>query len=73
MKRRLYTHEELIIKLEGAQNEIKRLKSRPNHAKIIKELIQEINTLRELNDSIVKQRNDLWKCLKLRHEDDGLL
>lgn len=59
-----YTHEELVGKLEAAQLEIIRLKSRPDHSTVIKQLRGEILSLREHVADLVKQRNDLFAIVK---------
>ena len=69
--RRFYSASDLVEKLEKAQFEIQRLKSRPNHAKLIKSVLDENKRLHALNNELVKQRNDLLVCLRLRKKTES--
>jgi hypothetical protein len=65
--RKFYTHNELVEKLERAQFEIQRLKSRPDMRKHLKGMLVENKRLHDLVNELMAQRNDLLSCLKL-HE-----
>lgn len=61
---RLYSHAELVEKLEVAQREIARLRNRPDHTKIIENMQADINGLHRHIDELVEGRNQLYECLQ---------
>ena len=70
---RIKTHQELVEELEKAQYKIRMLKQKLANTTNVEALTEENRKLREFADGIIQQRDDLWECLKLRHEEDGLL
>ena len=70
MSKHIYSHEELVIKLEEAQVEIQRLKSVPDHSLQIAQLRREYQSLWEHLQEIIKQRDDLLLCVR-RHLGDS--
>ena len=70
MPKHIYSHEELVMKLEEAQRELYRLKSVPDQSLQIAQLRREYQSLWEHLQEIIKQRDDLLLCVR-RHLGDS--
>ena len=69
----IYSHTEMVERVEGLQLENQKLRKNLNacRRKVGKEKLESLTTRNSLN-KVVKQRDNLAECLRKRHEKEGL-
>jgi len=66
---RIYTHAELVQKLEEAQMEIRRLRVTPDQFTVVSNLTARIMELENQVATLAEERNDLAKRLTWWHDN----